>query len=144
MSILKRNFKQLIHQVLRYYFVPVPYSSNLFVKIKDRYFSSPSEHLVRLVSLSRQMSSSESNNVVIDVGAADGMTSVFFSSKIKNSIVYSFEPNERVWPQLESNTRNKKNIFVKRIGLFKKKEPSHFMLCTIIFLHHFMRLMSKK
>jgi len=118
--------KQGLRKLLRVYFVPFPYSSKPFFKVKDIYYTHPAEHLYRFLDLSKSKWSNSADNVVLDIGAADGLTAVFFSEKISNCKVYAFEPNERIWPLLDRNLSNRSSIQLKKIGLGDKSQLVQF------------------
>lgn len=118
--------KSYLIKLFRLYFVPFPFASKLYFKIKDIYYTYPGEHLYRFLTLSKSKWSNSAENVLLDIGAADGLTSVFFIDKVAKSKVYAFEPNERIWPVLDRNTKNKPAIQLKKIGLGEKSEIAQF------------------
>jgi FkbM family methyltransferase len=117
-------FKKWAGFIGRLYFAPFPANSAFFFKVKDLYFSNPAEYLFRFLSLAEPKISPD--NVIVDIGAADGRTAIFFKKNIPNSTVYAFEPNELIWNTLTTNTRAITGIIVKKKALAKEAGNMNF------------------
>lgn len=73
-------------------------------------------------------------NVVLDIGANIGATSVLLSMLYPSARIYAFEPDLENFKLLELNTRNKPNVFIFNYGLgqvdgqfplFKSNDPKN-------------------
>ncbi len=87
----------------------------LFLKFKDAFFSHPAEPLFRIKKILSD--SGKRNLIIIDIGAADGMVSYYFSQQFPQSKVISFEPNPAEFKKaVEVNERNL-NVEVRNLAL---------------------------
>jgi FkbM family methyltransferase len=118
------SFKNLLIRLGRLYFVPFRYSSNLYWKVKDIYYTSSSEFLYRFLE---KLVASErgENQYVIDVGAADGKVSLFLKKKLPKAAIMCFEPNPYIWPKLERNIEGQ-SIELRKIAVSNKSGVEEF------------------
>lgn len=96
---------------------PFPLNSALYFKVKDLYYTSPSEHLFRAVSLIKQYVKPNEKIVVIDVGAADGSTAEYFHNQLSGSSVIAFEPNPAMHAQLSERLDKYPTVKIKKVAL---------------------------
>ena len=64
--------------------------------------------------------------IVFDVGANKGQSINRFRSIFKNSIIHSFEPDEKCFKLLKKNYINDKNVYLNDFALSNKKESKKF------------------
>ncbi len=109
--------KDAVRVSLSAYLLPVRASTKLFYYTKGVFFSSCTEHLYRATRHIDRKGQLANNPVIIDVGAADGGVALYFSEHYAHVTTHCIEPNTRMLPVLEENTRGNKNIAVKNMAL---------------------------
>lgn len=117
--------KKIIQKAARFLFVPFAYNSKWYFKVKDIYYTSSAEYLFRFLDLSKEHTKQD-ENVIVDIGAADGLTSLFFKRRIRNSRVYAFEPNSLMAKAIAKNIGNEPGIMLRTLALSNKKGVSDF------------------
>lgn len=59
-------------------------------------------------------------NTIIDLGANNGMSAIFFSKKYPDAIVYALEPDNSNFEILLKNTAHLKNVVPLKLAIWKK------------------------
>lgn len=73
--------------------------------LKDAYFSSPLEHLYRCVRFAKKNGiTASATSTIIDAGAYDGLTSLFFHKHFPQAHILAFEPNPDAFALAKKNT----------------------------------------
>ena len=112
--------KKIIQKAARFLFVPFAYNSKWYFKVKDIYYTSSAEYLFRFLNLSEKHTNL-GENVIVDIGAADGMTSLFFKRRVKNSRVYVFEPNPLMDEKITQNLGSEEGVIVRKLALSNRR-----------------------
>lgn len=77
----------------------------LKLHLKDTSFTHAYEHLIRTVRLARRAGISASHEgIILDVGAYDGKTALFFHDFFPSCVVHAYEPNPEAAHILQRNT----------------------------------------
>jgi FkbM family methyltransferase len=81
------------------------FRNKLKLHLKDTTFTHPYEHLVRTVRFARKagLSKSSTGNI-LDVGAYDGKTALFFHHYFPSATIHAYEPNPEAAKLLLQNT----------------------------------------
>lgn len=109
--------KNFLIKIIQFTILPLRKNKRIFFKVKEILFASSSEHLFRFLL---HVNTSEPG-IIIDVGAANGETAVFFAKYLKHAKIYAYEPNPKMWPIIEQNIKDYKSIKLKRIALSESK-----------------------
>lgn len=91
---------------------PITSNPNLFLKIKDIYFTLNSEFLYRFIKYIKQNRIGVKDKIIVDVGSADGSVARFFSHHLNPKLIICFEPNQSFWDYYSNLT--------EKIQLIKK------------------------
>ena len=73
------------------------------------------------------------NQIILDIGANDGVSSKFFKSIFPISIIYAYEPINFHFNELKK--LYEKNIFLRGYGVSKKKRKTYLYLPSITFFN---------
>ena len=90
--------------------------------IKDTAFTHPYEHLIRAIRIANQQGLGKSfAGSIIDVGAYDGKTALFFNNYFPNATIHAFEPNPRAIQLLEKSVNDISKIQTHHLALSSKE-----------------------
>lgn len=93
-------------------------NAGLFLKFKDTFFSHPAEPLFRVLKLLRRHGSKPL--FIVDIGAADGMVSSYFSKNLKNVKIIAFEPNPEEYKKALKNNSSNRSVELRNMALSDK------------------------
>jgi FkbM family methyltransferase len=105
--------KALILKVLQGLFS----SPQFAVKFKDTALTNGAEHLVRTVNYIDKKGLSLFGRLIVDIGAAEGDTSVYFSQLYPEHTVHGFEPAKKHFEIAEKKTSAMENIVMHKLAL---------------------------
>ena len=114
--------KQLIIKLISFIFKPLQWFPNLFLKFKDIAFLYPAEHLERTVNFIKSSNSdfNKENAYIIDIGAANGGTSKYFSKKFPDCKIIGYEPEMSSYNKAIVNCKSFSNVTIKNLALAKE------------------------
>jgi len=120
--------KLLTIKFLRFLIKPILTNPKLYLKVKDTIMLYSAEHLHRTVQVIRKnITSSEiDEKFILDIGCADGGTSVYFAKNFPECQVVGFEPYVDSYNVALKSCRNFKNINIKNIALSHEKGTAEF------------------
>lgn len=96
--------------------------------LKDNFFTDGSENLTRLIRLIKKTVKPEPNELIIDIGAFDGQSSVVFSKAFENQKIIAFEPNPEAYIKAVKITSSYNNIVVHNCAISNHEGTSDFMV----------------
>ena len=116
--------KKIVIKILQWFFG----NPNIFLKTKDIILTNPSEHLYRSAKYikSKNLNIPNDKFLILDIGAANGNTSRFFSKKFPECQVIGFEPIKSMAKIAEENCFSSKKIKIRNLALGKLKENRKF------------------
>ncbi len=85
--------KVFFKQVVRLYLFPLLKNERLYYYTKDLFFTNCAEHLFRAVAYIKKEKVDQKFNLIIDIGAANGDTTLFFAKSFPYCKVFGYEPN---------------------------------------------------
>jgi FkbM family methyltransferase len=100
-------------KILRNTLQKFPYSTE---KIKRTIFRGDASHLYKCIKLLEKINDRR-NNLIIDIGAFDGETCVFWAKHFPETKIIGFEPNPEMKNRYENNCSIYKNIKIYPCGL---------------------------
>lgn len=60
-------------------------------------------------------------NVIVDLGANIGLSTIYFNNIFENVNIYAVEPDSKNFKQLKLNISNKENIFTENVAIWSEK-----------------------
>jgi FkbM family methyltransferase len=89
------------------------FRNKLQLHLKDTTFTHPYEHLIRAVRLARRARfTRDHTGSILDVGAYDGKTSLFFHHFFPRAAIHAYEPNPEAAAILRQNVKGVTSIHV--------------------------------
>jgi 2-O-methyltransferase len=113
MSILKN----IARRAVDLYFLPLRSSENLRTYVKGSLFTDPDQHLASAIRYIKKHVAPAPQEIIIDVGGANGGTATYFAAAFPGHKVVCVEPNARMLPSLKKVEAENPNIIVKRMAL---------------------------
>jgi FkbM family methyltransferase len=113
--------KSIIIKILQLLFS----SPHFAIKFKDAALSNPAEHLVRTVSYIEKRDLGLFGTTILDIGAANGNTCVYFSQLFPEHTVIGFEPVTKSFKKAQKITARFKNIQLRHMALAEKEGDGH-------------------
>ena len=110
-------FKNIARRAIYLYLSPLKRSERLFCYVRGVFLADAMEHLYSATTHIKKNASIAADEIIIDVGGADGSTSVYFANAFPGHRVYCFEPNARMLPSLKAVESKHKSITVKPLAL---------------------------
>ena len=114
-------FKTIAKYAIKFYLFPFQINHFIFYYVKDNFFTNPSEHLLRTIKLIKKRKTDFKGSVIIDVGCANGSTTLFFAKHFKDLKVYGYEPYLKLFESAKLKCNNYKNIILRNIALGEKE-----------------------
>ena len=92
---------------------------DFFLRVKDVFFTNPAEHLLRsTVYVKKRVGEKKIGPMtILDIGAADGQTCIYFSRSFEGSKIIGFEPLKESFAIALENTKHYKNIEIRNLAL---------------------------
>src|SRR5205085_446007 len=84
---------------------------------KGEFFTDASEHFYSATNYIKKHAAPSRDEIIIDVGGANGGTSVYFANAFPGHKVYCVEPNARMLPYLKAVEEKHKSVTVKPLAL---------------------------
>ncbi len=119
--------KSILDILLKIYLYPLTQSVRLKRYILDTYFTDPSHHLHQLIRII-QTGRYSKNDIIIDIGAADGSVSAFFAKQFPEHSIFSFEPNPDWQSSLEKKSKHNPQIHIRNIALTRMQGEMPFYI----------------
>ena len=110
-------FKNIAKRAINVYLWPFTRSERLLYYIRGTYFTDAAGHLHSAMNYIRKHTAPSQEEIIIDVGGADGSTSIYFSNAFPGHKVYCIEPNARMLPHLQEVESKHKSVRVKHLAL---------------------------
>jgi FkbM family methyltransferase len=110
-------FKNIARRAIDLYLSPLKRSEKLFCYVRGVFMADAMEHLYSATSHIKKNATVARDEIIIDVGGADGNTSVYFANAFPGHRVYCFEPNARMLPYLKAVESKHKSVTVKTLAL---------------------------
>lgn len=96
-------------------------SPELGLKIKQTVFRSHSEHLYKTIHLLKNKINYHSHSLIVDVGAYDGNTCIFWAKHFPHCQIIGFEPNPELKNVYTKNTKTYPNIKIFPCAIGNKR-----------------------
>jgi FkbM family methyltransferase len=106
--------RNIIDAVISLYLLPLKLSARLALYVKGKFISSEEHFLIAADVMRRNFS--DSKGLIVDVGAYDGDSAIFFASRFKNHII-GFEPNPKPFARAVNNLARFSNVEIFNMGL---------------------------
>lgn len=113
-------FKQTTLSLLRAFSKLVRKNPSVFILAKDEIFCNPAEHLQRVVRLAKRNFPDAKGWRIIDIGAANGDSCLFFSRSFPECNVTGFEPIPEAFAGALTKTKFHSNIELRQMALFSQ------------------------
>ncbi|HMG74727.1 MAG TPA: FkbM family methyltransferase [Pyrinomonadaceae bacterium] len=109
--------KNFARKAISLYLSPLKRSERLFYYVRRLFFIDANEHLYSATNFIKKHTAPAPDEIIIDVGGANGGTSVYFANAFPGHGVYCVEPNARMLPYLKEVESKHKRVNVKRLAL---------------------------
>ena len=119
--------RKIIDFLISIYLLPLRLSKRLALYTKGRILPYQEHYVVALDVIRRNFPND--NGIVVDVGAYDGDSTIFFAENLKNKII-GFEPNPVPFEKAKKNTAKYSNVEVENLGLSDKIGEVDFHVTT--------------
>ena len=113
--------------LLKAYLLPLTFTEKIKLHIRENYFALASRHLYHITRIIKRNKYNK-DEIIIDVGAADGSVSAFFSKQFSENPIYSYEPNPAYLPSLQEKEKRYSKIKIKTIALSNKQDKMSFFI----------------
>ena len=114
----------MIKKIHRFIFLDSLKQKKLF--IKENIFNDKDENFTVLFRIINKTVKNYANYYILDIGAYDGMSSVYFSKHFPQNKIIAFEPNKVSFQNALNNCRKNANISIHNIALSEKSGFSEF------------------
>ncbi|MEO8085475.1 MAG: FkbM family methyltransferase [Bacteroidota bacterium] len=118
--------KKIIFNLVDFYISPLKWSASLSLFAKHRIMQH-NEHLLAAVHMIKRIENKIEGDV-IDVGAFNGSTSIFFAKNFPGLKVTGFEPNPATFPQAKKNCENYPGISLKQVAVDQEEGELDFFV----------------
>lgn len=110
-----RNFvRKVIDWIIFIYLLPLKISARLGLYVKGKILTYDEHYLVALDVIERNFSAH--GGVVVDIGAFNGDSAIFFAKRLKHNLILGFEPNPDPYEQGKKNVIHFSNIKLHNLG----------------------------
>jgi FkbM family methyltransferase len=103
-------------------------SPQVAIKFKDGALGSESEHLVRTINYIDKKRLNLYGKTIIDIGAASGETTVYFSQIFPEHAVIGFEPTKAEFEKAKKMTAPFKKILIHQVAIADRNGQGHVHL----------------
>lgn len=125
--------KKIIKLLLGAYLSPLTlFFQRIKTFIRDNFFVEPAQHLYQTVRII-QKEKYNNNEIIIDVGAADGGVSAFFARHFPENLTYSYEPNPAFISMLQQKGNRFPKIQIRNIALSNQQGEMPFYITHNLF-----------
>lgn len=104
----------VINFLINAYLLPLQWSTKLGLYVKGKILTYDEHYLVALDVIKRKFPAHK--GVVIDIGAFDGDSAIFFAKRLKKNQILGFEPNPGPFEKGKENTKTYSNIKLFNLG----------------------------
>ena len=109
--------KNFAKKAISLYLSPLKRSERLFYYVRRVFFIDANEHLYSATDFIKKHTAPSPDEIIIDVGGANGGTSIYFANAFPGHEVYCIEPNARMLPYLKAVESKHKSVNVKPLAL---------------------------
>lgn len=106
--------RRIVEVIIQLYLLPLQASTRLALYAKGK-FISHEEHFIITADVIRRKFSGQ-KGLIVDVGAYDGDSAIFFASRFANKII-GFEPNPEPFARAQLNVAPFSNVEILNLGL---------------------------
>jgi FkbM family methyltransferase len=106
--------KRIIEKIIYLYLLPLRLSDRLALYVKGKFISHQEHFIIAADVINRNFL--EHKGLIVDVGAYDGDSAMFFASRFKNKII-GFEPNPVPFAKAQLNVAQFPNVEIFNLGL---------------------------
>ena len=118
------------NNLIRLYLLPFKYSPRLNYYVRDVFFTSGAEHLYRATKHIKKSGHATESTAIVDVGAFNGATALYFAGEFPEARIYAIEPNPQMASTLRDIAKQHQSIFVKNIALGRLKQEATLHLTS--------------
>lgn len=123
------SMKKFIYKLIDFYLIPFNLNSSLGLFGKHRIMQYNEHFLATVDMINRQVRNSNMlSDVIIDIGAYNGSTCIFFAKHFPNAGIIGFEPNPGIYKKAQEQTSNLLNISVFPFALDKEEGEKDFFI----------------
>ena len=119
--------RKIFDFIISIYLLPLRLSRRLALYTKGKILSYEEHYVITLDVIRRNFPNDK--GIVIDVGAYDGDSTIFFAEKLKNKII-GFEPNPIPFEKAKKNTAKYGNVELVNLGLSDRIGDVDFHVTT--------------
>ncbi len=116
--------RKLLNVLLSLYLLPFHWSKRLAIYAKGKILTFD-EHYVATIDVAKREFGG-TDGIIIDIGAFDGDSTIYFAKAFPTSKVVGFEPNSEPYQQALKNTTSFKNISMNNLGVSHKEGDADF------------------
>ncbi|HYW73538.1 MAG TPA: FkbM family methyltransferase [Pyrinomonadaceae bacterium] len=109
--------KSIVRRAADFYFLPVRRSQNLRTYLQGSLLTDPEQHLTSAMRYIKKHVTPAPDEIVIDVGGANGGTATLFAAAFPGHKVFCVEPNARMLPLLKKAEAEHPTVVVKPLAL---------------------------
>ena len=110
-------FKNIAKRAISLYLSPLKRSERLSYYIKGEFFTDASAHFYSATKYIKKHTVPSPDEIIIDVGGANGGTSVYLANAFPGHEVCCIEPNARMLPYLKAVAAKHQSVTVKPLAL---------------------------
>jgi FkbM family methyltransferase len=110
-------FKSIARRALNLYLSPLKRSERLLHYVRGEFLTDPSEHFYSATKYIRTHTVPSREEIIIDVGGANGGASAYFAGAFPGHRVYCVEPNARMLPYLKALEAQHQSVTVMPLAL---------------------------
>lgn len=118
-SSLSNTVKNAAKKLLSIYLFPLRSNPTIFHQVKGIYFLDPSEHLYRATRHIDRLGKEATHSTMIDIGAAHGTVTEYFSDRYPNLKITCVEANPHLKAVLEQTFSGNQKVTIKSMALGK-------------------------
>ncbi|MEO5976545.1 MAG: FkbM family methyltransferase [Chryseolinea sp.] len=120
--------KGIIEVLISIYLIPLRWSNRLAIYVKGKILTFD-EHYIATIDVARREFSKD-EGIIVDVGAYDADSSIYFAKAFPDRKIVALEPNPEPYNSAIKNTRRYKNIELLNIGLSNAVGQADFFITT--------------
>lgn len=106
--------KRFINFLISIYLLPLQVSAKLTLYVKGRILTFDEHYLVALDVVKRKFS--EHRGIVIDIGAFDADSTIYFAKRLSQNQILAFEPNPTPFKKGKQNVKSYPNVKLFNLG----------------------------
>ncbi len=114
MNYFQYMLKKVIEKIIRLYLLPLQMSTRLALYVKGKFISHEEHFMITTDVIRRNFQ--DHKGIIVDVGAYDGDSAIFFASRFNNKLV-GFEPNPIPFAKAQLNVARFPHVEIFNLGL---------------------------